>query len=156
MFALNGCEKLSRQLPSTQQELSSSAAAFRSCSSRGVIDHYIGVIDGCLCPVRVPRKDECGRALFLLILTFEIGDNVYVQSRKLMTPVNKADLVGRPDRDSYKFHVSHLRIRIEMAFGLLTNKWRILKKLCSSDIVTVGLGYLRACVCLICASLKGV
>ncbi|OWZ05251.1 hypothetical protein PHMEG_00022693 [Phytophthora megakarya] len=74
----------------------------------------------------------------------------------LMTPFNKAELVGRPDRGSYKFHVSHLRIRIEMVFGYYANKWRILKQLRSLDFVTVGLGYLRACVCLICASLKGV
>ncbi|KAK1934325.1 Periodic tryptophan protein 2 [Phytophthora citrophthora] len=46
----------------------------------------------------------------------------------VMAPFNKVVLVDRPDRDSYNFHVSQLRIRIEMAFGLLVNKWRILKQ----------------------------
>ncbi|OWY96807.1 hypothetical protein PHMEG_00032831 [Phytophthora megakarya] len=59
---------------------------------------------------------------------FVIGDNAYIQSRRVMTPFNNAELVDRPDRDSYNFHVSQLRIRIEMAFGLLVNKWRILKQ----------------------------
>ncbi|KAE9161337.1 hypothetical protein PF002_g32397, partial [Phytophthora fragariae] len=40
----------------------------------------------------------------------------------------RAELVDRTDRDNYNFHVSQLRIRIEMAFGLLVNKWRIFKQ----------------------------
>lgn len=53
---------------------------------------------------------------------FVIGDNANVQGKRMMTPFNKTQLVDRPDRDSYNFHISQLRIRIEMAFGLLVNK----------------------------------
>ncbi|OWZ04965.1 hypothetical protein PHMEG_00023035 [Phytophthora megakarya] len=50
---------------------------------------------------------------------FVIGDNAYVQCKRVLTPFNKTQLVDRPDRDSYNFHVSQLRILVEMAFGLL-------------------------------------
>ena len=33
-----------------------------------------------------------------------------------------------PDKDAFDFFLSQLRIRIEMAFGLMTNKWQILQK----------------------------
>jgi hypothetical protein len=32
-----------------------------------------------------------------------------------------------PTKDAYNFFLSQMRIRIEMSFGLLTNKWRILQ-----------------------------
>ena len=57
-----------------------------------------------------------------------IGDNGYVQSAKVMTPFNKIELqVQKKSRDAYNFYLSQLRIRIEMAFGLLVSKWRVLK-----------------------------
>lgn len=142
-----------------------------------MIEHCIGAIDGWLCPIRVPRYDECGRAFFsghyekyglnvqacadsLCRFTafsvnspggtndsyafqkwklsqmlqeisgpyFVIGDNAYVQSRRVITPINKAQLDDRPERDSYSFHVSQLQIQVKMAFGLLVNTWRILKQ----------------------------
>ena len=33
-----------------------------------------------------------------------------------------------PDNDAFNYHLSQLRIRIELAFGRLVNKFRILKK----------------------------
>ena len=32
-----------------------------------------------------------------------------------------------PDNQTYNFHLSQLRIRVEMAFGLLTTKWQIFR-----------------------------
>ena len=57
-----------------------------------------------------------------------IGDNGYVQSAKVMTPFNKIELqINKKSRDAYNFYLSQLRICIEMAFGLLVAKWRVLK-----------------------------
>lgn len=76
-------------------------------------------------------------------LFYVVGDNAYTQTRTVMTPYNKTELAGRKDRDKYNFFISQLRIRVEMAFGLLVNKWRILKspllvrlKMCYLVIVT--------------------
>ena len=48
-----------------------------------------------------------------------------------MTPFKKDELHKIPEkliaRDNYNFFISQLRIRIEMAFGQLVGKWRILK-----------------------------
>ncbi|POM69632.1 Hypothetical protein PHPALM_14062 [Phytophthora palmivora] len=127
------------------------AAQFQFLSNHGVIENCIGVIDDWLCPIRVPRNDECGRVTSFFQATsmndsyafqrwqlsyllhnsadkyFAIGDNAFVQSKDVLTPFNKAQLVNPADRDSYNFHFSQLRIRIEMEFGLLVNKWRVLK-----------------------------
>ena len=56
-----------------------------------------------------------------------VGDNAYVCSNTLLTPYsgkNKQDV----DKDAFNFYLSQMRIRIEQAFGLLTNKWRIFRK----------------------------
>jgi hypothetical protein len=39
------------------------------------------------------------------------------------------------DKDTFNYFLSQLRIRIEMAFGLLTNKWRILRKHLETNLV---------------------
>ncbi len=57
-----------------------------------------------------------------------IGDNAYINTSSLLTPYNKAEKGEDVHRDAYNFYVSQLRIRIEMAFGLLTMKWQIFKK----------------------------
>ena len=59
---------------------------------------------------------------------FIIGDNAYINTDKLLTPFCKADLINHIDRSNYNFYLSQLRIRIEMSFALLTNKWGIFKK----------------------------
>ena len=55
-----------------------------------------------------------------------VGDNAYIACEQLLTPFS-----GRhkndPTKDAYNFHLSQLRIRIEQAFGMLVNKWRIFK-----------------------------
>ena len=58
---------------------------------------------------------------------YVIGDNAYVCSEHLLTPFS-GDQQNDPRKDAYNFYLSQLRIRIEMAFGLLTSKWRILRR----------------------------
>jgi len=53
------------------------------------------------------------------------GDNAYVSSDCMATPYKSAH---RGLKDDYNFFHSQLRIRIEMAFGMLTQRWGILRK----------------------------
>jgi hypothetical protein len=54
---------------------------------------------------------------------FLSADGAYGLTRRVMIPFNAAELLGEGHR-TYNFYLSQLRIRIEMAFGLLTTKWR--------------------------------
>ena len=56
---------------------------------------------------------------------YMIGDAAYSVGESLLTPFTGGHR-NDPTKDAYNFFLSQLRIRIEMAFGLLTNKWRIL------------------------------
>jgi hypothetical protein len=56
---------------------------------------------------------------------FVAGDNAYVCSEHLLTPFCGKNL-SIPENDAYNFYLSQLRIHVEMAFGLLKTKWRIL------------------------------
>jgi hypothetical protein len=56
-----------------------------------------------------------------------VADNAYINSDHVITPYNRAQLTSM-ERSNYNFFVSQLRIRIEMAFALLTSKWRIFKR----------------------------
>jgi len=57
---------------------------------------------------------------------FVVGDNAYVCTEHLLTPFC-GNNHAIPDNDAYNFYLSQLRIRVEMAFGLLKTKWRILR-----------------------------
>ena len=54
------------------------------------------------------------------------ADNAYPLSRNLLIPFSGAESNNEHHR-TYNFYLSQLRVRIEMAFGLLTTKWRILR-----------------------------
>ena len=54
------------------------------------------------------------------------ADNAYPLSRKVLIPFSGPELTSEAKR-TYNFYLSQLRIRIEMAFGRLTTKWRILR-----------------------------
>ena len=53
---------------------------------------------------------------------FISGDNAYPLSRRLLVPFSGGEAWLEHNR-TYNFYLSQLRIRIEMAFGLLTTKW---------------------------------
>lgn len=73
-----------------------------------------------------------------------IGDAAYSVGEKMLTPFTGGHR-SDPAKDAYNFFLSQLRIRIEMSFGLLTNKWQILHaplptslKLSSEIVMTCG------------------
>ncbi|KAL7552690.1 hypothetical protein ACHAWF_015923 [Thalassiosira exigua] len=55
------------------------------------------------------------------------GDNAYVNSKHMATPY--PNVGSNTDRDRYNFHHSQLRINIECAFGILTNRFGFLRKI---------------------------
>jgi len=83
---------------------------------------------------------KCGIQRYINSLSlgrYVIGDNAYVCSEQLLTPfagVERNDL----RKDAYNFYVSQLRIRIEMAFGMMSNQWLILKRPISVSTKTFG------------------
>jgi len=52
------------------------------------------------------------------------GDNAYINTKYLATPFAN---VSSGSRDAYNFYHSQLRIRVECAFGMLTQQWGILR-----------------------------
>ena len=57
-----------------------------------------------------------------------VGDNAYPCSDQLLTPFNKVEKGTDESRDAFNFYLSQTRIRVEMAFGYLTNKFQIFKR----------------------------
>ena len=57
-----------------------------------------------------------------------VGDNAYPCCNNLLTPFTRPQRESQPYRDAFCFYLSQLRIRIEMAFGLLVMKFQIFKK----------------------------
>jgi hypothetical protein len=53
------------------------------------------------------------------------GDNAYINSQFMATPYTG---VGGGSKDAYNFFHSQLRIRVECAFGLFTERWSILRR----------------------------
>jgi DDE superfamily endonuclease len=74
-----------------------------------------------------------------------IGDNAYVCTEHLLTPF-PGEQKNEPKKDSYNFYLSQLRMRIEMAFGLLVNKWRIFKHPLQVKLKNVGKVFICATI----------
>ena len=55
------------------------------------------------------------------------GDNAYPLKNTMLIPYSGSQRFDEY-RDVYNFYLSQMRIRIEMAFGRLTTKWRIFRK----------------------------
>jgi len=58
---------------------------------------------------------------------FLIGDNAYTLTSQMLIPFSGSDKHSK-DHDTYNYYLSQMRMRIEMAFGLLTTKWRIFER----------------------------
>ena len=56
-----------------------------------------------------------------------VGDNAYPLSNNLIVPFS-GSMKQRPYNCTYNFNLSQMRIRIEMTFGRLINKWRMINK----------------------------
>ena len=65
-----------------------------------------------------------------------VGDAAYVLTNKMLTPFTGASRSEHVN-DVFNFHLSQLRIRIEMAFGRLTSKFRILRQPMEYDLPKV-------------------
>ena len=83
-------------------------------------------------PGKVPDQVALERTRFDEILDriptyhYILGDAAYLLSDKMLTPFTGSQREV-PKNDAFNCHLSQLRIRIEMAFGRLVSKWRILK-----------------------------
>ena len=68
---------------------------------------------------------------------YVIGDNAYICTEHLLTPFSGEERKEKA-KDAYNFYLSQIRMRIEMAFGRLTSKWRILKRPLQVRLKNVG------------------
>ena len=56
------------------------------------------------------------------------GDNAYINTHYLATPFANVNSSEHKTKDSYNYFHSNVRIKVECAFGLLTQRWGILRK----------------------------
>jgi hypothetical protein len=59
------------------------------------------------------------------------------QATEKFVPTFGGDLALRRDNDNFNFFLSQLRIRIEMAFGLMTRKWGILQRPLTNSLSSI-------------------
>ena len=89
-------------------------------------------------------KDRQGvkeSGLFVKIQALPAGfvcvcDCAYMATEQ-MIPTFGGDLALRRDNDNFNFFLSQLRIRIEMAFGLMTKKWGILNRPLTNSLQSI-------------------
>lgn len=72
------------------------------------------------------------------------GDNAYVNDSFMAVPFPNT---ASGPKDSYNYYHSQVRINIECAFGVLTNRWRILKAPINSTISVNRVMGLVYCLC---------
>eukprot|EP00980_Cylindrotheca_fusiformis_P014224 scaffold3747_cov99-Cylindrotheca_fusiformis.AAC.4 len=127
-------------------------------TARGAFHGFVGAIDGWLCAINKPTcpnpadyfsghykcfvvaPGKCNdnrafqRCTTLQRWIYELppgvflgGDNAYTLEDTMMIPFSGSQR-QEPINRTYNFLFSQLRIRIEMAFGLLTTKWRIFRR----------------------------
>ena len=72
------------------------------------------------------------------------GDNAYVNESYMAVPFQAT---ANGPKDAYNFYHSQVRINIECSFGILTNRWRLLKSPLSSKISISRINALISCLC---------
>ena len=72
------------------------------------------------------------------------GDNAYVNAPFMATPFKG---VSSGSKDAYNFFHSQLRINIECAFGMLVNRWGLLRRAMPSRIGLYKVTRLVTCLC---------
>ena len=75
-----------------------------------------------------------------------VGDAAYMLTEHMLVPFTGAEKLDI-EKDAYNFFQSQIRIRIEMAFGRLTTKWRILRRKLETSL-KVSSKILSACAIL--------
>ena len=78
---------------------------------------------------------------------YVLGDAAYTLSNKVLIPFTGSQREVR-ENDSFNFHLSQLRIRIEMAFGRLVGKWRILRSPLQQGTLRKNIQIIMACATL--------
>lgn len=172
------CEALDIVFPQTNKQLERAMVGFASISDNCAIKNCVGVVDGYLLRIKVPKKKEVGNVKnyfsghyqcygvnmqavadhhsrfiyfsvaapgktgdrdalqmcslheLLVKLPFGlcvIGDPAYEASEHMVTMCSHGDRMV-PDYDNFNFYASQCRIRIEMAFGVMQQKWGILQR----------------------------
>jgi hypothetical protein len=58
---------------------------------------------------------------------FIVADAAYTLTEHMLVPFTGSNRLHK-EKDTFNYFLSQLRIQIEMAFGLLTTKWRILRR----------------------------
>ena len=97
------------------------------CDVRGRFLYISITCGGASSDVVAFESSDLKRQLDLGLLAFNLvlfGDNAYINSRYMATPYPNTS--GGP-KDNYNFFHSQLRIRIECAFGMLVQRWGILR-----------------------------
>ena len=101
-------------------------------------------------PGKVPDQVALDRTRFIDIVNripnfhYILGDGAYKLSNKVLTPFTGSQR-NVPEYDSFNFHLSQLRIRIEMAFGRLVGKWRILRSPLQQGSLKRNIDVIMAC-----------
>ena len=72
------------------------------------------------------------------------GDNAYVNETYMAVPFPNT---SSGPKDAYNCYQSQVRINIECAFGVLTNRWRLLKSPLSANIPINRMNALLSCLC---------
>ena len=72
------------------------------------------------------------------------GDNAYVNESYMAVPFQA---MANGPKDSYNFYHSQVRINIECSFGILTNRWHLLKTPLSAKISISRINALISCLC---------
>jgi DDE superfamily endonuclease len=174
--AIVKCEQLRPRFPQTSEEVGEVICGFAKISTMGIINNCAGAVDGYLCRIKVPSKNEVKnvksffsghyqcygvnvqavvdhqcRFTFIGIagpgvmgdkdavsetslndliegLPFGIcviGDAAYGPTEHLV-PVYQGLAKSESRYDNFNYFVSQLRIRVEMALGMMNMKWGIL------------------------------
>ena len=89
---------------------------------------YFSLATGCTSDLRAYQGISAPDLVESLPAGFHIvADAAYMVSEHLLGPFHGAQRDNEAN-STFNFYLSQLRIRIEMAFGLLTTKWRILRQ----------------------------
>lgn len=69
--------------------------------------------------------------------TYFVGDAAYALTENMIIPFTGSAKMDK-DKDAFNFLLSQTRIRIEKSFGMLTTKWRILRKQLETSLKTTS------------------
>ena len=102
-------------------------------------------------PGKEPDQSALDRTNFRTILEaipnfwYIVADAAYFLSNKVLTPFtgSQRDI---PENDAFNFYLSQLRIHIEMAFGRLVGKWRVLRQPLQQNSLINNIKVIMACV----------